>query len=403
MVPMLQEDEGKFSEVILVFVIIFLLTLGEQLWKEYLPKYIIALGASIFVLGIFKAFTKLLEAISQYPSGVLSDKLGRYSSMLLFVSMGILGYVIYEFAPSWEWIFAGSVLVLGTSVYFQPTLFAYIGDKLPPKKRGKAFSIQSILKRIPIIVAPPLGGYLITTFGIVQGVKLGLSITIFLAVLSLIILIFMRPKKESRKTNLQEFEKQELSNNKMDQKRKNVHIPEKMRYLLISDILARFGRNIVEAYIIIYVIDILGYSPVFFGFMISLQMTIAILSYFPAGILADKVGRKIPIAITFACFAAFPLFLILPINIFAPLLSFGLAGFREFGEPARKAMIVDLTPPETKGQTIGSYYTARSLAVLPASIIGALIWEISPEIPFIIASVISAFGLIVFLLKVENQ
>ncbi len=398
MAPMLQEDEGKFSEVILVFVIIFLLTLGEQLWKEYLPKYIIALGASIFVLGIFKAFTKLLEAISQYPSGVLSDKLGRYSSMLLFVSMGILGYVIYEFALSWEWIFAGSVLVLSTSVYFQPTLFAYIGDKLPPKKRGKAFSVQSILKRIPIIVAPPLGGYLITTFGIVQGVKLGLSITIFLAVLSLTILIFMRPKKESRKANLQE-----LSNNKMDQKRKNVHIPEKMRYLLISDILARFGRNIVDAYIIIYVIDILGYSPVFFGFMISLQMTVAILSYFPAGILADKVGRKIPIAITFTCFAAFPLFLILPINIFAPLLSFGLAGFREFGEPARKAMIVDLTPPETKGQMIGSYYTARSLAVLPASIIGALIWEISPEIPFIIASVISIFGLIVFLLKVENQ
>jgi len=208
----------------------------------------------------------------------------------------------------------------------------------------------------------------------------------------------MRPKKESRKANLQE-----LSNNKMDQKRKNVHIPEKMRYLLISDILARFGRNIVDAYIIIYVIDILGYSPVFFGFMISLQMTVAILSYFPAGILADKVGRKIPIAITFTCFAAFPLFLILPINIFAPLLSFGLAGFREFGEPARKAMIVDLTPPETKGQMIGSYYTARSLAVLPASIIGALIWEISPEIPFIIASVISIFGLIVFLLKVENQ
>lgn len=66
-------------------------------------------------------------------------------------------------------------------------------------------------------------------------------------------------------------------------------------------------------------------------------------------------------------------------------------------------MIVDLTPPETKGQMIGSYYTARSLAVLPASIIGALIWEISPEIPFIIASVISIFGLIVFLLKVENQ
>ena len=47
---------------------------------------------------------------------------------------------------------------------------------------------------------------------------------------------------------------------------------------------------------------------------------------------------------------------------------------REIGEPARKAMIVDLIPPEQKTQAIGIYWSARCVAVMLAPIVGGLIW-----------------------------
>jgi hypothetical protein len=54
--------------------------------------------------------------------------------------------------------------------------------------------------------------------------------------------------------------------------------------------------------------------------------------------------------------------------------AFIFMGMREIGEPARKAMIVDLIPPEEKTQSIGIYWSARCVAVMLAPLVGGAIW-----------------------------
>src|SRR5437762_6299231 len=153
----------------------FLLALGENLWQKFLPKYLQALGAPIRAVGLFGSMEDLLDGVYQYPGGWLGDRLGRRASLLGVVVVSAIGYAIYGFAPSWPWIIAGLFFVSAWSSMGSPTLFAVIGDALPKKRRAMGFTVHSILKRVPIAVAPIIGGWVIGRRGLVPGVGAILS------------------------------------------------------------------------------------------------------------------------------------------------------------------------------------------------------------------------------------
>ena len=76
---------------------------------------------------------------------------------------------------------------------------------------------------------------------------------------------------------------------------------------------------------------------------------------------------------------------------------------REIGEPSRKALIVDFAAPHLRARTVGLYYLIRGLTVTPATVIGSLLWHLSPSVPFLVASVVGMLGVIVFAFTVEER
>jgi hypothetical protein len=73
------------------------------------------------------------------------------------------------------------------------------------------------------------------------------------------------------------------------------------------------------------------------------------------------------------------------------------------GEPARKAMIVDFAKPQLRARTVGLYYLLRSLAITPAAAVGGLLWNLTPQTPFLIAGVFGIVGTLVFITTVREQ
>jgi len=372
--------------IVVMIMAVLVSTMGNQIWRRYVPKYIEYLGASAIIIGLYGSINRLVNAFYQYPGGTISDRMGSKNALILFSVTSILGYIIYYISKSWEIFLIGTFFVLVWDSMSQPAIFALIGEDLPQSRRAMGFSMQSIFRRLPIILAPPIGGYMIQFFGIERGMKIGFVVSIFMAIFATVIQRKFYVEKERR-----EASSVKISINNL-WKMMNANL----KRLLLADIFARISGHMVEVYVVLYVLNILKASPLQYGFMISVQMTASILSYMPAAKLSDIYGRKPFVTATFFFFALFPITLVLVPNASLLPLAFIITGLREIGEPARKALIVDLAKAEHRGKTIGLYYLIREVANIPAPLIGGLMWSISPQFPFYLASLIGTVGMIIF-------
>lgn len=368
---------------------VFLLGLGEELWKKFLPKYLEALGASTPVIGLFGTAENFLDAVYQYPGGWLADRFGRRRAFVSYVALASAGYLIYLFSTSWLVVFLGLAFAMSWQSMASPAIFALIGDSLPPDRRAMGFTIQSILKRVPIVIAPLIGGALIAKLGLVRGIHVGLVITLLLAAITLLLVqrINIEVKKSSA-TNIRGVW---------------ASFHGALKRLLISDVIIRMCEGMTGVLIILYVTNVHGLSAARFGSLVAVQMITSILVYIPAGKIADRIGRKPFVIVTFICFALFPVAVILAQNSLMLVLAFVIGGLREIGEPARKAMIVDFAKDELRARSVGLYYLVRSLSITPAGVVGGLLWKFSPEAPFVTAGVIGVFGTLVFAATVDER
>ena len=363
---------------------LFVIGLGEELWVRFMPKYLEALGATVVIIGTFASFKKVVDALYQYPGGWLSDLMGRKRALVMFTMIAVVGYVIYLFSNSWEMVFVGTLFVMAWSSMSQPAIFALIGDTLKKSKRAMGFSVQSIWKRVPIVIAPAIGGYLMVRYDLVTGMRIGFMVSIALALVAVYIQarFYNTPQKSENKSSASLLSTWGL-------------MPMGLRNLLLADCMTRFGSNVAATYVILLVINLRNHSTVDFGAYTGLQMLIAISLYIPAAWLADHIGRRPLILVTFTMFALFPLALVaLPPEYL--LVAFVLAGIREFGEPARKALIVDLAADTHRGRVVGLYYLIRGMVVIPAPLIGAALWQRGYQWPFIAAGLISLVGLLLY-------
>jgi len=368
---------------------ILLIGFGEELWTKFLPKYLEALGATAPIVGLFGTGQDFFDAVYQYPGGWLSDRYGRRRAFLIFIALASVGYVVYLFSPSWPVVFVGLALSLAWHSMASPAIFAVIGDSLPRERRAMGFTLQSILKRVPIVIAPIIGGALIASRGVLSGVHIGLIITLALAaVTALLVLRINIPVKRAEAINMRGVWQ-------------SFHTA--LKRLLISDLIIRTCEGMTGVFAILYVTNVLHFSVARYGTLIAIQMTTSILVYIPAGKIADRVGRKPFVIATFLSFALFPLAVVFATSFALLVVAFVIGGLREIGEPARKAMIVDFARDDLRARSVGLYYLIRSLSITPAAAIGGLLWKITPQTPFVVAGAIGIIGTIVFAATVEER
>jgi MFS family permease len=373
-----------------VVVAMFLMALGENLWRRFLPKYLEALGAPIVAIGAYGSVEDALDGLYQYPGGWASDRYGRRRALLLFVALAAIGYVVIAAAPAWPVVFVGLLFIMAWTSMASPTLFAVVGDALPTGRRSVGFSVQAILRRVPVLVAPALGGAIITGVGIRAGVRAGLMTSVALSLVTIAVVRRMQLDRPAAPTPA-------------DIRVVWRSLPGPLRRLLVSDICIRTCDAMVDVFLVLYAVNVIGISPPVFGSLVGVQMATVILCSLPAAHLADRLGRKPFVIATFVAFASFPLAVVAAHSVWGLVAAFVVGGLREIGEPARKALILDLVRPELRARGVGLYYLLRSLAIAPAATVGGLLWQVSPTVPFLMAGAIGGFGVLLFTLTVDER
>jgi MFS family permease len=276
---------------------VFLLGLGEELWKKFLPKYLESLGASVSVVGLFGTAEDFFDAIYQYPGGWLADHWGRRKALLSFIVVACTGYLIYFFSPSWPFLFLGLSFVMVWQSMGSPAIFATIADALPTQQRAMGFTIYSILKRVPMVVSPLIGGVILGALGIRAGVRVGLGITLIMVLVAVPLLLTMNLPIAGGDTV------------KIRGVWRSFHPI--LRRLLVSDIAIRTCEGMADVFTILYVTNVTGIPIARYGILVAVQLATAILIYIPSAKLAERVGRRPVVIATFLCFALYPVAIVL--------------------------------------------------------------------------------------------
>ncbi len=150
---------------VLLLVALVLTGTGERLWLGYAPKYLETLGAGVLVIGLFDALQTFLGAVYAYPGGWLTDHWGQRRSLLLFNALTLAGYVLVLVWHHWLALVVGAFLFLAWSALSLPATFSVVASSLDKRQHTMGTGVQSMVRRVPMMVGPLVGGWIITRYG----------------------------------------------------------------------------------------------------------------------------------------------------------------------------------------------------------------------------------------------
>jgi MFS family permease len=379
---------GLRRNTTLLLVVLVLALTGEKLWLGFAPKYLETLGAGVFIIGLFDALQTLLGAVYAYPGGWLTDRWGQRRSLLLFNALSLAGYILVLVWQHWLALVSGVFLFLAWSALSLPATFAVVASSLDQRKHTMGVGVQSMVRRVPMMIGPLIGGWLITRLGWHEGIKLALLLCIILSLATAAFQWFIVEPEAA--TDLL------ATNSSISFFGVVKSFTPTLRELLVSDILIRFCERLPYAFVILWAMNHGGVTAEQFGWLIAIEMITAMLCYIPVAHLADKHGQRPFVLATFIFFTLFPISLLFAHNFTWLAIAFVIRGLKEFGEPARKALIIGQASPELRARTYGAYYLIRDCIVTTGSFVGAWLWSISPQANFVGAAVCGAVGTIWF-------
>jgi MFS family permease len=376
---------GLRRNIVLLLVSIVVIGAGEEMWMRFVPKYLEALGAGVLVIGLYDAIKTLLGAVYAYPGGVLVDRWGHRKALVAFNAVSMAGYALVVAVPHWGAVLGATFLFLAWSTFSLPATFSLVGASLPANKLTMGIGVQSLLKRLPILIGPIVGGVLIDRYGIRPGVVIGAAVSIVLGAFTIWVQRQIREETGGQGKAREEDFRGVVRG--MDPR---------LRHLLGSDILIRFCERIPFAWVVIYAMDDVGVSATQVGVLIAVEMATAVACYVPVSHLADRYGKEPFVIATFVFFTLFPVALVMAKSFPLLVVAFVVRGLKEFGDPSRKALIVQYAPAEMRGRVIGAYYLIRDTVVAGGSFLGAALWKLGPEVNFWSAAALGAAGTVFY-------
>lgn len=392
---------------------ILLVGMGSELWSPLMPEYLSGLAAPVLLIALYGSVKDFLDGVNHYLGGVLAGRFNSRRALIFFNALPLFGLVVLLLWPSRYAIFVALPFVGVWNSIAGPATLRVVGDTLAEHRRSMAFSLQSIQKRLSSLLAYFASGELVLWLGQVRGVQAALLLSI--AMVSLSLVVQYRYMRTAVADEVRAHHRPLALLRQLDPQ---------LHRLLISEICVRWCDSMPRELIILFCVPILApllrssptqspteLSAVAVAFYVSVLLVIlnvtSLLLYLPVGHMASRGGsaKKPFIGLTFVFFALFPLALAAltdtaRVGIWGLVIAFIIGGMREFGEPARKAMVTELVPADRRTQAIGIYWAARCLAVAPASFVGGLIWYFAGARAMLLsASAVGAFGAVLFYLR----
>jgi len=360
------------------------------LYNGFLPKFYESLGASIFFIGLIYSLNDMSYSFSSFIGGHLGDAYGRKNIFVRtsFISNFLL--LAYVFAPNW--IFLVPFILFGSLVNGLGDASAHtlISESVSRKRRATALASINLVAIILSTILTPIGAMLVQTYGMTEGVRIGVSISFFFSLLGTIIL-FRHVKETYKKVR----KKIKFNFNFSDLKKFFKKLPVGIKGIFLYASLIYFTSSIVKPYWIFYALDVIKISFFQFGIWEGVQFISVAFFMFLGAKLSDKYGRKKILLFSTVVSSLIPFLFVFSTNFFQLLLLNVVIGVGTLGVFTLFPYVADSIDPKRRSKAIGITNGLMALVGIPGPFIGSLFYIIMPQYPFILSGLLTVVAFIV--------
>jgi MFS family permease len=123
------------------------------------------MGLPLMLVPLALVVLNLAYALSAYPVGAVSDRVGRIGLLIVGLGLLIAADIVLAFAPGLWGVMAGVVLWGLHMGFTQGILAALVADSAPPELRGTGFGIYNLATGVALLAASVIAGLLWEGFG----------------------------------------------------------------------------------------------------------------------------------------------------------------------------------------------------------------------------------------------
>ncbi len=368
-----------------------LMDMSSEMIHALLPVYLVTvLGASMTAVGAIEGIAEATASITKIFSGALSDWFGRRKWLTGFgYGLAALTKPVFPMATSIDAVVAARFIDrVGKGIRGAPR-DALIADLTPPEVRGASFGLRQSLDTVGAFLGPFLAMALMWFFA--NDIKAVFWFAVLPAFLSFALVVFgvnepdgERPQKGSRFP---------------------LHFGE----------LERLGRSFWMVVAIASLFTLARFSEAFLvlksqasglplalipAVLVVMNITYALAAY-PAGVLSDQgKGRIRVLVIGLLTLVGADLVLAVSEGLAGVTLGTALWGLHMgLTQGVISALVADSAPSVLRGTAFGFLNLITGLALLLASVLAGLFWDIAgPTATFLAGAAFAAVALIALLL-----
>lgn len=345
-----------------------LMDLSSEIIHALLPLFLTTtLGVSVAIVGLIDGIAEATASISKVFSGYISDRIGRRKPLILLgYGLGALSKPLFALAGSMPVVLGARFADrIGKGLRGAPR-DALVADVTPEAIRGRAFGLRQSLDTVGAIAGPLLAIVLMALFA--NDMRRVFWIAVIPGVLAVLCVILA--VKEPR-------DHRPRGNARPPIALADLRTLDRSFWVVVAIgvvfSLARFS----EAFLILKASDEglpLTFAP---AVLIAMNIVYALGAY-PAGVLSDRYPAHMLLGSGLVALIFADLALALWHGLFGAFTGIALWGLHmALTQGLMAKLVADRAPTELRGSAFGLFNLASGLAMLAASILAGLLWEMA--------------------------
>jgi len=384
--------KGIGINVILLGIVSFITDISTEMMMAILPMFITSLGGAGIAIGLIGGIGEGVSSILNVFSGLWSDKLCKRK---IFAFLGYLlssiAKLFFPFSQSWwNLVILRPIERVGKGLRTAPR-DAIIANSCVEETKGKAFGIHRAADTSGAFVGVLLA--FIFYWMLHLDFRPILMVSAVIAFFALIPFFWIKEKSDSEKVKAIERRLTFKISLKDTQAGFKTYLIAAVLFSLSNFTYMFFILRAMDEFKKVFPIQLAQALPLLLYLWFNI---IYALMAIPAGILADRNGRKKVLIIGYLVYSLTCLGFFGSHSIGAFIIFFAIYGFSfALIEGNQRAFASDFATEDTRGTILGMFHAAISLSSIASGLIAGLLWNCNSQYPFIYGVLLSLLAVII--------